>query len=226
MNLHLTRSLLLAVPLALGMWLSPAQADPIGILPTEPGSLPSEPPAGRGGSLSDPSSLVPIKIIGSGVISPNPNDVWDKVIHWDYSGDSISPGDVLCIDETITLFSSPSTSTPVALTDWEESFVPEVPDFTWHPTSSIKVNGVDAGAGQINGSQIRFEYAPVVPGIDAPVTLEIQKYITYTGDGPITSGGGSAVISFLVREQPSVPEPSGLIPLALGSCWITRRRKR
>ncbi|MCC7335595.1 MAG: PEP-CTERM sorting domain-containing protein [Pirellulaceae bacterium] len=226
MNLHLTRSLLLAVPLALGMWLNPVQADPIGILPTEPGSLPTGPFVGRGGSISSPT-LEPVMITGQGVISPNPTDVWDKEIHWDYSGDSISPGDVLCIDETITLFSPPSSGTPVALTDWEESFVPEVPNFTWHPTSSIKVNGVDAGAGQINGSQIRFEYAPVVPTISGPVTLEIQKYITYTGPGPITSGGGPAIISFIVREQPSVPEPSGLVPLMLGmSCLITRRRKR
>lgn len=235
MNLHFTRSLLLAVPLALGMWLSPVLADPIGILPTSPtgpSSLPTGPFVGHGGSISSP--LTPIQIEGQGVISPNPGDVWDKEIHWDYSpgpgGGVINPGDVLCIDEFITLFHSPSTSTPFPITDWEENLIGD-PRFTWHPTSSIKVNGVDAGPGQINGSQIRFDYGPVVPGIldssSPPVTLEIQKYITYTGTSAITAGAPPDVFSFIVREQPSVPEPSGLVPLALGmSCWITRRRKR
>lgn len=230
MNPHFTRSLLLAMPLALGMWLNPVLADPIGILPTGPGSLPTGPFVGTGGSISS-LTLAPITITGQGVISSNPSDVWDKEIHWDYSADSISPGDVLCLDETITLFHSPSTSAPFPITDWEETLLPNDPNFTWHPMSSIKVNGIDASAGQVSGSQIRFDYGPIVPGTlggsGTPVTLEIQKYITYTGPGPITSGGGPAVISFIVRQQPSVPEPSGLVPLALGiSCLITRRRRR
>ncbi|MEZ6074440.1 MAG: hypothetical protein R3C56_01825 [Pirellulaceae bacterium] len=124
MNLHLTRSLLLAVPLALGMWLNPVQADPIGILPTEPERPSNWPFVGRGGSISSPT-LEPVMITGQGVISPNPTDVWDKEIHWDYSGDSISPGDVLCIDETITLFSPPSSGTPSHLPIGKRALCPK-----------------------------------------------------------------------------------------------------
>ena len=225
MNLHFTRSLLLAVPLALVMWLNPVQADPIGILPTEPGSLPTTFPSGHGGPMSSPT-LVPITITGEGVISSNPNDVWDKEIVWQYT--VINPGDVLCIDESIKISNPPSTGTPFAINDWEEDLLSPYPNFVWHPTSSLKVNGIDAGAGQINGSEIRFDYEPIVPGIPGgtPVTLDIRKYITYTGDGPITGGGGASSISFTIRERPSVPEPSGLHLLAFGmSCWIARRRK-
>ena len=120
MNLHFTRSLLLAVPLALVMWLNPVQADPIGILPTEPGSLPTTFPSGHGGPMSSPT-LVPITITGEGVISSNPNDVWDKEIVWQYT--VINPGDVLCIDESIKISNPPSTGTPFELTDWEEDLL-------------------------------------------------------------------------------------------------------
>ncbi len=225
MNLDFVRSLLLAVPLALAMWLSPVLADPIGILPTEPGSLPTTFPSGHGGPISSPT-LVPITINGQGVLSSNPNDVWEKQVVWEYT--TINTGDVLCIDESIDIFNPLSTSAPFALTDWEEELLSTDSRFVWHPTSSLKVNGIDAGAGQINGSEIRFDYEPIVPGIPGgtPVTLDIRKYITYTGDGPITGGGGASSISFTIRERPSVPEPSGLHLLAFGmSCWIARRRK-
>lgn len=62
-----------------------------------------------------------VQITGDGTVTPNPADVWNKDVVWNFTGDAIDPNDKLCISEEILLNSSPTSTAQV--TDWHERIV-------------------------------------------------------------------------------------------------------
>ena len=207
----------------------------VGITPTTTGSLPNGPFVGDSGIGTDPPHMVNIQ--GTGTVTSNPSDVWDKDIVWDYSGGSISPpspsggpGDKLCINEEIMLF-SPLTST-VQISDWHERLAGGSVPLGWTldgASISLKVGGSPfplpgySVGMSADRREIWFQFPPVAigpPGNPGPVTLVIGKYIEYLGDVVLTSGGSSAQLEVRITEQPSVPEPSTIALLCLPAIWF------
>ena len=206
----------------------------VGIAPTTSGSLPSGPFGGDSGIGTNPPNMVHIS--GTGTGASNPSDVWDKDIIWNYTASSISPGDKLCINEEIMLF-SPPTST-VRVSDWHERLVGGSVPLGWSvgdASISFKVGASLFNFPSYNvglspdGREIWFEFPPLAlgpPGNPAPITLVIGKYIRYQGNSVITSGGGPAQLEVLITEQPSVPEPGSFILIAASAIWFVLIRRR
>lgn len=198
-----------------------------GIVPSGPGSLPSGPFIGDSGIGSNPPNMV--NITGTGIVTSNPSDVWNKDIVWNYTGGSISPGDKLCINEEITLFSSPTSTTRVS--DWHERLVGGSVPLGWSlqgagisfkvGASPFPFNNVNVGLSP-DGREIWFDFDPLnlgPPGNLAPITLVISKCIEYRGTSVITSGGGPSQLEVRIMQQPSVPEPAGML-LFVSGVWL------
>jgi len=205
----------------------------VGIVPTTTGSLPPGPFVGDSGIGTNPPNMVQIN--GTGTVTSDPSNVWDKDIVWNYTASSISPGDKLCINEEIQLF-SPPTSTAV-VTDWHERLVGGSVPLGWTlqgAGASFKVGASPFPFQNLNigmsadRREIWFEFDPLVigpPGNPAPITLVIGKYIEYLGSSVITSGGGPAQLEVRITEQPSVPEPAAGILLIAGISLLVCIRK-
>jgi hypothetical protein len=173
-------------------------------------------------------------------LTSSPN-TWPKTFVWNYAGGSISPGDTLCIMESIPLIYPPSTppSAKLRIADWHESILsvsnPYYNDFfkwdTMNPNTGIGAHIGSAGFpinGQVSfsadGKTIWFDFDPITIPMDmgpasTPVTLEIAKYIKYTGPNVITSGGQGQpdFFSFVVSEYPTTPEPSTVVLALVGA---------
>lgn len=199
----------------------------VGIVPTTPGSLPSGPFIGDSGIGGNPQNMV--QITGTGTVTPNPSDVWNKDIVWNYTAGSISPGDKLCINEEITLFSPLTSTTPVS--DWHERLVGGSVPLGWSLQGagiSFKVGASPFPFDNVNiglspdGREIWFDFDPLnigPPGNLAPITLVISKCIEYLGTSVITSSGGPSQLEVRIMQQPSVPEPAGMLLLVSG-VWL------
>jgi hypothetical protein len=215
----------------------------VGITPTTSGSLPSGPFMGDSGIGTNPPNMVQIQ--GTGTVTSNPSDVWDKDIVWNYTGGSISPpgpsnpGDKLCINEEIMLFSQPTST--VQVSDWHERLAGGSVPLGWTldgASISLKVGGSPfplpgySVGMSADRREIWFQFPPVAigpPGNPAPITLVIGKYIEYLGDVVLTSGGTQAQLEVRITEQPSVPEPGTFALLCLPAVWfgfVRRSRAR
>jgi len=195
----------------------------VGIVPSATGSLPPGPFIGDSGIGSNPPNMV--QITGTGIVTPNPSDVWNKDIVWNYTASSISPGDKLCINEEITLFSTPTSTTLVS--DWHERLVGGSVPLGWSlqgagisfkvGASPFPFNNVNIGLSP-DGREIWFDFDPLIlgpPGNLAPITLVISKCIEYLGPSVITSGGGPAQLEVRIMQQPSIPEPGSAILISV-----------
>jgi hypothetical protein len=227
----LTFVVILGISFLAALGVTPAAAGVIvGIAPTTPGSLPPGPFVGDSGIGTNPPNMV--QITGTGTITSNPSDVWDKDIVWNYSSSSISPGDKLCINEEIQLFSSPTST--VQVTDWHERLVGGSVPLGWTLQGagiSFKVGASPFPFQNVNiglsadRREIWFYFDPLnvgPPGNLAPITLVISKYIEYLGTSVITSGGTSAQLEVRITEQPSItPEPNAASLLIAGLSLLT-----
>jgi hypothetical protein len=239
-NLHVTAPhlfLLLTVGAVVQSVSMPALAGPlIGIIGEPPTfSLPRGPFVGDSGLQNNPPTMVEITTTG---ILDNSGQTWTKDIVWNYDGDSISPGDRLCIHEEIVLYNPPVTTPSLFLADWHETLVPNLVPLEWEAgTATMTVRrGVTplpisaTAMTSPDGSEIWFSFQPLLPDMYAgansiPIVLDIQKYVKYTGNSVITSGGSQTSLLIQVTEQPSTPEP-GTLGLAATCAGVLAARRR
>jgi hypothetical protein len=211
----------------------------LGIIGTPPSfSLSPGPYVGDSGIQNNPPTEV--NITTTGLLTPIPSQKWAKDIVWNYAGGSISPGDRLCIREVIVLYNQSQSAPLQFLADWHETIVDSTVLLEWEEdTATMEVRyGVTplpvTSTTMISkgGREIWLSFAPpLAPDIYAgatstPTVLDIRKYVKYTGNTVITSGGSQTELRFRIIEQPSAPEPSALSLAATCVAVLAARRRR
>ena len=131
----------------------------------------------------------------------------------------VGPGIVIPVWEHIQILPPPPGLPLLPLTDWHEDV--HTSNWSWaggsltiHNTNTT-VQGVLGGPQGMN-NQIWFEFPPHFPLPGAPLDLWIHKELQY--NGPPDPSMTSVLIE--IWEHPTVPEPTTLILMMIGSAGV------